>query len=148
MTPNPPITDPEEPKLNGIYPITLSGSRKPGSSNGYAPFEISGTISYNEGVVSEVTLNQGSGVLCVLMSANPAYVTALVEVSGLEITGEHVPNTLTFMAQLFQDNIRATQTVEFTKTGNKLVANNFNLIGNMQAAQNGFEQARLSFIPI
>lgn len=147
MTPNPPITDPEEPKLNGIYPIALSGSRKPGSSNAIQPFEIKGTISYNEGVVSEVTLNQGSGVLCVLKSDNPAYATALVEVSGLEITGEHVPNTLTFNAQLFQDNVRATQTVEFTKTGNKLVANNFRLIGNLQAAQNGFGQARLSFIP-
>lgn len=147
MTPNPPITDPEEPKLNGTYPIALSGSRKPGSSNAIEPFEIKGTISYNEGVVSGVTLNQGSGVLCVLKSANPAYVTALVEVSGLEITGQHVPNTLTFTAQLFQDNVRATQTVEFTKTGDKLVANNFNLTGNLQAAQNGFGQARLSFIP-
>jgi len=147
MTPNPPVTDPEEPKLNGIYPIALSGSRKPGSSNAIEPFEIRGTISYNEGVVSEVTLNRGSGVLCVLKSANPAYVTALVEVSGLEITGEHVPDTLTFEAQLFQDNVRATQSVVFTKTGNKLVADNFNLIGNLQAAQNGFGQARLSFIP-
>lgn len=53
MTPNPPITDPEEPKLNGIYPIAL----------------------------------------------------------------------------------------------NKLVANNFRLIGDLQAAQNGFGRARLSFIP-
>lgn len=44
-------------------------------------------------------------------------------------------------------NVRATQTVEFTKTGNKLVADNFKLIGNLQAAQNGFEQARLSIIP-
>ncbi len=147
MTPNPPVTDPEEPKLNGTYPIALSGSRKPGSSNAIAPFEIRGSISYNEGVVSEVTLNRDSGVLCVLKSVNPAYVTALVEVSGLEITGEHVPDTLTFEAQLFQDNVRATQTVEFTKTGNKLVADDFNLIGNMQAAQNGFGQARLSFIP-
>ena len=82
-----------------------------------------------------------------LKSANPAYVTGLVEVSGLEITGAHVPNTLTFNAQLFQDNVRATQTVEFTKTGDKLVANNFKLIGSLQAAQNGFGQARLSFIP-
>ena len=147
MTPNPPTTDPEEPKLNGIYPIALSGSRKPGSSNAIEPFEIKGAISYNEGVVSEVTLNRGSGVLCVLKSANPAYATALVEVSGLEITGEHVPDTLTFEAQLFQDNVRATQTVTFTKTGNKLVADNFNLIGSLQAAQNGFGQARLSFIP-
>lgn len=146
-TPNPPATDPEEPKLNGTYPISLSGSRKPGSSNAIEPFEIRGTISYNEGVVSGVALNRGSGVLCVLKSDNPAYVTALVEVSGLEITGQHVPDTLTFTAQLFQDNVRATQTVEFTKTGDKLVANNFKLIGNMQAAQNGFGQARLSFIP-
>lgn len=147
MTPNPPATDPEEPKLNGTYPIALSGSRKPGSSNAVEPFEIKGAISYNEGVVSEVTLNQGSEVLCVLKSADPAYVTALVEVSGLEITGEHVPDTLTFEAQLFQDNVRATQTVTFAKTGNKLVADNFRLIGNLQAAQNGFGQARLSFIP-
>lgn len=146
-TPNPPATDPEEPKLNGTYPIALSGSRKPGRSNAIEPFEIRGTISYNEGVVSGVALKQGSGVLCVLKSDNPAYVTALVEVSGLEITGQHVPDTLTFEAQLFQDNVRATQTVEFTKTGDKLVANNFKLIGNMQAAQNGFGQAQLSFIP-
>lgn len=145
-TPNPPATDPEEPKLNGTYPIALSGSRKPGSSNAVEPFEIRGAISYSEGVVSEVTLNQGSGVLCVLKSTNPAYATALVEVSGLEITGEHLPDTLTFEAQLFQDNVRATQTATFTKTGNKLVADSFNLIGSMQAAQNGFGQARLSFI--
>lgn len=145
-TPNPPATDPEEPKLNGTYPIALSGSRKPGSSNAVEPFEIKGAISYSEGVVSGVTLNQGSGVLCVLKSTNPAYATALVEVSGLEITGEHLPDTLTFEAQLFQDNVRATQTATFTKTGNKLVADSFNLIGSMQAAQNGFGQARLSFI--
>ena len=146
-TPNPPVTDPEEPKLNGTYPIALSGSRKPGTSNAVEPFEIKGTITYNEGVVSGVALNRGSGVLCVLKSTNPAYATALVEVSGLEITGAHVPDTLTFNAQLFQDNVRATQAVEFTKTGDKLVANNFNLIGSLQAAQNGFGQARLSFIP-
>lgn len=131
----------EEPKLNGTYPITLSGSRKPGRSNAVEPFEISGTIRYREGVVSGVAMKQGAGVLCVLQ------IGAQVEVSGLEITGEHVPDTLRFNAELFHDNVRATRAVEFAKTGDKLVADNFRLTGSPQAVQNGFGDARLSFLP-
>lgn len=148
-----PTTEPDNPNLptvsdtlNGSYPIALSGARNPATSNSTEAFEIKGTITYTDGTVSGVNLTQGNGLLCSLKSENPAYFTTRVSVTNLEITGQHLPDAMAFTAQFFQDNVRGTANVSFTKSGDKLVAPNFTIDGDRTAASEGFASARLSFI--